>query len=132
MRFAYTILYVPDVTAALDFYQRAFGFGRKFLHTSCQYGELDTGGTTLAFAAHGLAASNLPGGYRRTDPAEPPPGVEVAFTTDDVPAAVERAVAAGATVAAETTAKPWGQVVAYVRTPDGMLVELCTPAAAPA
>ncbi|MFQ3593593.1 MAG: VOC family protein, partial [Gemmataceae bacterium] len=24
-------------------------------------------------------------------------------------------------------AKPWGQVVSYVRCPDGILVELCTP-----
>jgi hypothetical protein len=23
--------------------------------------------------------------------------------------------------------KPWGQVVSYVRCPDGVLVELCTP-----
>jgi len=35
-------------------------------------------------------------------------------------------VAAGATPMAAPVAKPWGQLVSYVRCPDGTLVELCT------
>lgn len=127
MQFGYTIVYVTDVAAALDFYGRAFGFPIRFAHDSGQYGELDTGATTLAFAAHDLAGSNLPGGYQRIDPAAPPFGIEIGFVTPDVPAAVSRAVAAGASVAAEAKTKPWGQVVAYVRAPEGTLIELCTP-----
>ena len=38
-----------------------------------------------------------------------------------------KAIAAGAKQLSETVAKPWGQVVSYVRCPDGTLVELCTP-----
>jgi len=53
--------------------------------------------------------------------------MEVALVTDDVPAAVQRAVGAGAKLLHAPTKKPWGQTVAYLRTPDGTLVELCTP-----
>ncbi len=40
MTFAYTILYVPDVVRAIEFYERAFGFQRGFVHESGEYGEL--------------------------------------------------------------------------------------------
>jgi len=40
---------------------------------------------------------------------------------------VQRAVAAGATLLKDASTKLWGQTVAYVRAPDGTLVELCTP-----
>jgi lactoylglutathione lyase len=47
--------------------------------------------------------------------------------TDDLAAAHARALAAGATEMSPPVSKPWGQVVSYVRCPDGTLVELCTP-----
>ena len=53
--------------------------------------------------------------------------MEVAFVTDDLAAAHARALAAGATEMSAPVSKPWGQVVSYVRCPDGTLVELCTP-----
>ncbi|WP_175626411.1 MULTISPECIES: VOC family protein [Oxalobacteraceae] len=130
MQFAYTIIYVPDVAASLDFFERAFGFNRKFLHESGTYGELETGATTLAFAAHELADMNYSGGHIAAHTSPKPLGMEIAFTTDDVAAAHARALAAGATELSAPIAKPWGQVVSYVRCPDGSLVELCTPIAA--
>ncbi|MBF8177766.1 VOC family protein [Herminiimonas contaminans] len=130
MQFAYTIIYVPDVAASLDFFERAFGFNRKFLHESGTYGELETGATTLAFAAHELADKNYSGGHIAAHTSPKPLGMEIAFTTDDVAAAHARALAAGATELFAPIAKPWGQVVSYVRCPDGALVELCTPIAA--
>jgi len=56
-----------------------------------------------------------------------PLGMEIGFTTDDVAAAYARAVKAGAVALKAPVTKPWGQTVAYVRCPDGSLVELCTP-----
>ena len=50
----YTILYVGDVAAALDFYERAFGLARGFLHETGDYGELATGDTKLAFSSRAL------------------------------------------------------------------------------
>ena len=127
MRFGYTILYVEDVSRAIDFYERAFGLTRRFLDEDATYGEMETGDTTLSFASHALVRESIPGGYRRNDPAEPPAGVEIGFVTDDVAAAWDTALAAGAVVVSPPVTKPWGQTVAYVRDLEGMLVEICTP-----
>ncbi|WP_317202031.1 VOC family protein [Janthinobacterium sp.] len=127
MKFGYTIAYVPDVAASLAFYETAFGLARRFLHESGMYGELDTGATTLAFAAHAMGAANFVGGHIHADSAPQPLGVEVGLVTDDVAGAHARALAAGARELAAPSSKPWGQIVSYVRCPDGTLVELCTP-----
>ncbi|MBB1594749.1 VOC family protein [Achromobacter sp. UMC46] len=127
MKFGYTIIYVPDVAASLAFFERAFGFSRRFLHESQTYGELDTGDTTLSFAAHELGAMNFSAGHVEASSSPKPLGMEVAFVTDDVAAAHAQAVLLGATELSAPTAKPWGQVVSYLRCPDGTLVELCTP-----
>lgn len=127
MKFGYTIIYVPDVAASLRFYEAAFGVSPRFLHESGTYGELGTGETTLAFAAHELGDMNFPGGHVAAHESAKPLGFEVAFVTSDVAAAHATALAAGAAELAPPKQKPWGQVVSYVRCPDGLLVELCTP-----
>jgi len=127
MKFAYTIVYVKDVAASLAFFERAFGLTQRFLHESGGYGELETGGTALAFAQHEVARGNLGHAYVAADASASPLGIEIGLATPDVPAACERAVQAGATLLAPPVTKPWGQTVAYVRCPDGTLVELCTP-----
>ncbi len=129
MRFGYTIVYVPDVAASIAFFEAAFGLQRRFVHPSGTYGELDTGETTLAFAEHALGDANFPGGHVQAHVSRVPLGMEIGLVTSDVPGAHARAVAAGATELAAPVAKPWGQVVSWVRAPDGTLVELCTPVA---
>lgn len=126
MKLGYTIVYVGDVAASLDFFERAFGLKRRFLHESGGYGELDTGATTLAFAQHEVARGNLGHDYVAAGESAKPLGMEIGLITDDVSAAFQRAVKAGAADLAAPVIKPWGQTVAYVRTPDGTLVELCT------
>jgi lactoylglutathione lyase len=128
VRFGYTILYVADVAASLDLYERAFGQRRRFLHESGQYAELETGATTLAFAATELAASNLPGVLRPREVGAPVPAFEVCFVADDVQVAFDRAVGQGAAPVSPPQTKPWGQDVAYVRDADGHLVEIASPA----
>ncbi|QNA89137.1 VOC family protein [Massilia sp. Dwa41.01b] len=127
MKLGYTIIYVPDVAAALAFFETAFGLTRRFLHESGAYGELETGATTLSFAAHELGEMNFPGGHVAAHSSPQPLGFEIALVTGDVPAACMRGPAAGAREMAPPTHKPWGQTVSWVRTPDGVLVELCTP-----
>ena len=129
MKLGYTIVYVPDVEASLGFFERAFGLTRRFLHESGTYGELDTGETALAFAAHELGDGNFPGGHVAAHDSTQPLGFELAFVTDDVAGAHRQALAAGARELAPPQQKPWGQTVSYVRCPDGVLVELCTPVA---
>lgn len=124
MQFGYTILYVPDVKRSLDFYEKAFGFRPKFLHESGDFGELDTGATSLAFCSHALLAQL---GKTTSAADAKSPCFEIAFTTADVPAAVARAVAAGAPLVQAPEHMPWGQTVAYVADLDGVQVEICTP-----
>ena len=130
MQFAYTIIYVRDVAASIDFFERAFDVKRRFLHESGMYGELETGATALAFAAHEMGAMHMPDGYVKSDASPIPLGMEVAFVTADIDGAHARALAAGAAELQPPQQKPWGQTVSYVRCPDGTLVELCTPVAA--
>ncbi|MDP3655145.1 MAG: VOC family protein [Rhodoferax sp.] len=124
MQFGYTILYVQDVKSSLDFYEKAFGFKTKFLHEGGDFGELDTGATSLAFCSHTLLTQL---GKNPAAPSAKSPCFEVAFTTPDVPAAVARAVAAGAPLVQAPEDMPWGQTVAYVADLNGFLVEICTP-----
>jgi len=127
VNYGYTIIYVESVEKTLEFYQHAFGFEVRFFHESKDYGELETGETVLAFSSHTLGEMNLNGKYIKGNTNEKPFGIELAFVTDNVEAAYNKAVSAGATPIKEPTQKPWGQVVGYVRGIDGSLIELCSP-----
>jgi lactoylglutathione lyase len=122
----YVLLYVPDVARAVAFWQKAFGLALRFAHESGTYSELETGATALGFVSEETARENG-GAFRPNRLAGEPAGIEVALCTRDVPALWKRATDAGATAIKAPTTKPWGQTVAYVRDPDGVLVELCTP-----
>ncbi|MGI0494260.1 VOC family protein [Alkalinema pantanalense CENA528] len=130
MKLGYTIIYVPSVVDSLHFFKQAFGLEQKFLHESGDYGELSTGETTLAFAAHELGEINFPGGHVRASESKQPLGVEIGFVTSDVHTAHKSALTHGATEFSAPSQKPWGQVVSYLRAPDGTLIELCTPVSA--
>jgi catechol 2,3-dioxygenase-like lactoylglutathione lyase family enzyme len=123
MQLRYIILYVPDVGAAMDFYARAFGLELRFLHDGGDYGEMATGETRLAFSSIALMQSL---GKQVASAAPERPSFELAFATDDVPAALERALSAGAALVQGATDMPWGQTISYVRAPEGTLVEICT------
>lgn len=126
MKFGYTILYVEDVRKSAAFYEEAFGMKVKFLHESGEFGELDTGSTSLAFSSRKLMAE-LKKNPMAADAGSP--CFEIAFTTEDVPLALDKALRAGATLVQEPEQMPWGQTVAYVADIDGFLVEICTPVA---
>ncbi len=126
-QFRYTILYVKDVSASIAFYEQAFGFERIFVSPENDYGELNTGSTTLSFACLELAHSNLRNGFTESNLANKPFGMEIGITTENVHVTLQQAIAAGATLLEDPKTKPWGQVVAYVRDLDGFLIEICTP-----
>lgn len=127
IKFAYTILYVQNVTKAIEFYEHAFGFARKFITPENDYGEIVSGETTLAFATVELAKSNLSKGFQESSLKEKVFGIELGFTTDKVEKTVETAIQAGAILLEAPKIKPWGQTVAYIRDLDGFLIEICTP-----
>jgi lactoylglutathione lyase len=126
MKFGYTIFYVKSIVETVEFYEKAFGLQRKFIHESEQYAELDTGSTTLSFASLEMGDFNkVP--ILSELPSNKSPAMEIAFVTDDVPAAFMKALGAGAEPIAEPTQKPWGQTVCYVRDINRFLVEICSP-----
>jgi lactoylglutathione lyase len=120
------IAYVPDVEAALTFYEKSFGLERNFVAPDASFAELKTGETKLSFASEQLGESNFDGGFQRPS-AEQPFNVELALIFDDPEAAYARALENGASALSEPKRKPWGQVVAYVRDPFGTLLELASP-----
>lgn len=123
--YGYTILYVSDVARTVAFYIAAFGFTQKMITPEGDYAELETGGTTLAFAAYSVAKYNGID-IAQSDVGALPPPCEIVFVTDDIEEAFAQAVRAGATVVTEPAQKPWGQMVGYVRDVNGFLVEVCT------
>ena len=123
MKFKYTILYVKDVKATLDFYIAAFNLKQKMLHESGDYGELDTGDTILSFSS--LALMEQLGKSPKSADSNAP-CFEIAFETSDVTAGLEQAVSAGATLVQGATQMPWGQTVGYISDINGFLVEICT------
>ncbi len=124
MKLGYTILYVDDVHQTVDFYQRAFGLNAKFVHEAGDYGEMDTGATTLAFCSRALlrGLGKTPGRPDSTAPC-----FEIAFVTPDVAGAFERALGAGCSPLQVPEVMAWGQTVAYVADANGFAVELCSP-----
>ncbi len=125
IKYGYTILYVENVEATVGFYEKAFGFVQKLITLEKDYAELETGGTTLAFASYSVAEFNgVFVGTSSTD--TPPPPFEITFVCDDIEGVWKRAIEAGAMVVKEPTQKPWGQTVGYVRDMNGFLVEICT------
>jgi catechol 2,3-dioxygenase-like lactoylglutathione lyase family enzyme len=126
MKFGYTIVYVADVEKTINFYQQAFKLKVGFVHKNKQYGELATGDTKLAFAAETLAEGNGVE-FIKNHSNKLPAGIEVTLVTNDVVEAYKHAVTAGAIAVKEPLRKPWGQMVAYVRDLNGILIELCSP-----
>lgn len=130
MKFSYSIIYVSDVAQTLEFYEKAFGFTKRFMTPECDYGELATGETTIAFASIELGNSNFKQGFmplNNHSNHKKPLGIEFAFTSENLETDFQTALDAGAIEYQAITEKPWGQKVGYVLDNNGFLIELCTP-----
>ena len=126
MQFGGTVLYVDQVSTVVDFYRRAFGLELRFFDEALGFAELETGGSTLAIAAHSLGEMLMPNGYAR--PADGhPAGVEIAFLTNDVATAFAKAVAEGAAPITAPKRMPWGLEVAYLRATEGTIIGFSEP-----
>jgi catechol 2,3-dioxygenase-like lactoylglutathione lyase family enzyme len=121
VRLTYIRLLVRDYDACFSFYRDVMGFGLAFGDESGPYCDFDAGADVelaLFVAENQLAAAPSAGGDQ---------GVLV-FGVDDVDSMLEELRGRGASVAAEPVDRPdWGIRVAYVRDPDGNLIELNHP-----
>lgn len=126
MQFGGTVLYVDDVRAVVDFYERAFGLKLRFFDESLGFAELETGGSLLSIASHSIGEMLMPNEYRRP-PDGRPAGVEIAFRTSDVAASFNKAITEGASPVSPPKRMPWGLEVAYVRAPEGTIIGFSEP-----
>ena len=125
--YKYTILYVKDVVATVEFYEQAFDLKRGLVTPETDYGEVITGDTTLSFASLELGNSNIKSGFTTSSPDTKPFGVELAFVAESIDETWKQAIKAGATILEDIVEKPRGQQVGYLRDPNGFLLEICTP-----
>lgn len=117
----YVVLVVADLDRALAFYTGTLGL--TLGHRSGPYAQLATGRTRLALFERGAMATTL--GWDELEPPNPrAPTFELGFKVDDVDAAYAALTSRGAPGLVEPTDRPWGQRTAYLRDPDGYLVEL--------
>ena len=116
----YVILIVEDLDRALQFYTDVLGL--RLGHRSGDYAQLDTGATRLGLYTRKAMAKTL--GMSLKPPAHDAPGFEIGFKVPDVGEAFSELVGHGASAVMPPTDRPWGQRTAYVRDPDGHLIEL--------
>lgn len=116
----YVVLIVEDLDRALKFYREVLGL--RLGHRSGDYAQFDTGGTRLGLYTRNAMARTL--GMVLKAPAPDAPGSEIGFKVPDVDAAFSELVERGASPVTSPTTRPWGQRTAYVRDPDGNLIEL--------
>ena len=116
----YVVLVVDDLDRALGFY--VDGLGLPLAHRSGPFAQLATGATRISLYERAAMAETL--GRPLVAPSPDAPGFELGFLVDDCDSAFEELVAAGAEGAVPPTDRAWGQRTAYVRDPDGHLVEV--------
>lgn len=116
----YVVLIVDHLGSSLTFYRDILGIPLK--HQAERFAQLETGTTRLGLFTREAMARTL--GEPLTKPGRGTEAFEIGFKVEDVDAAYEEAVAAGATGQTPPHDQPWGQRTAYLRDPDGNLVEL--------
>ncbi|WP_309571677.1 VOC family protein [Deinococcus sp.] len=123
MKLGYTVLFVESVHETMTFYEQAFGFERKMILESGEYGELQNGDTTLAFTANSAVNTLSDVTFEPAALHKAAPPIELGMVSESVEADFARAVAAGAVVVKPPETRSWGRV-AWVRDNNGFLVEI--------
>jgi catechol 2,3-dioxygenase-like lactoylglutathione lyase family enzyme len=116
----YVVLIVSDLDRALGFYTEVLGL--PLGHRSGDYAQLQTGTTRLALYTRSAMEKIL--GMALEPPGANRPGFEIGFKVADTDVAFAELVACGASAVVPPTDRFWGQRTAYVRDPDGHLVEI--------
>ncbi|KAF5294954.1 hypothetical protein FQR65_LT19950 [Abscondita terminalis] len=82
---------VADVEKSIVFYEKAFGFERKFITPDKDYGELLTGNTSIAFASITLVSATLKQGFTESSLEQKPFAIELGLVTDAVAETIQQA-----------------------------------------
>lgn len=133
LSFSTTVIYVKDnANTVLDFYQQAFGFTLKYYDENMDFGELETGSTSIMVSSYQAGKIMMGDAFPLKDDGQKNDDgssnkIELAFLTDDVASAYQKAIGAGATSAKEPVTHPWGQTAAYVYGIEGTLIGILSP-----
>jgi len=122
--FDYTVLIVESLDRALGFYVDTLGL--ELNHRSGPYAQLVTGVTRLSLYERAAMSETL--GMTLHAPEDDSPGFQLGFFVANVDNAYAELVVSGAMAVTPPADRGWGQRTAYVRDPDGHLVELVQPA----
>jgi predicted enzyme related to lactoylglutathione lyase len=124
-RIGLVILAVEDLARAARFVREAFGWTATVEVPVYVEWELP-GGFRFGVYERGAYGRN-PGAEAWLPPAGALQGTELYLYADDLPAACERVVAAGARPLSPLAPRGWGDEVAYFAAPDGWLLALARP-----
>jgi len=116
----YTVLIVEELDRSVAFYSEVLGISLS--HQTSGYAQLITGQTRLALYTRESMSATL--GQELEAPARNAPSSEIGFLVADVDEAYQVITERGAESVKEPTDRFWGQRTAYVRDPDGHLIEL--------
>lgn len=116
----YVIIIVEDLDRSLGFYRDVLGL--TLGHRAGDYAQFNTGATRLSLYTRRAMVDTL--GVEIEPAPKSAPGFELGFKVDDVDAAYADLVNHGATPMTPPTSRAWGQRTAYLRDPDGHLIEL--------
>ena len=129
LQFATAVIYTDDVAAAVAFYERATGLTASYYDRELGFALLGAE-QAVAIASHAAGALMLEAGYAPVRSGRVR-GAELAFWAEDVAAAFEAAVRAGATALTPPRVTAWGQTVAYVEAPEGTILGFVTRVPSP-
>ena len=116
----YIVLIVEDLERSLEFYTVVLGL--TLGHRSGPFAQLDTGATRVALFEREAMGETL--GFPIVSPSELAPAFELGFKVSDVDETFTELVDRGAEPATTPTTRHWGQRTAYIKDPDGNLIEL--------
>ncbi len=116
----YIVVIVEDLDRSIEFYVEQLGL--TLSHRSGEYAQLHTGPTRLSLYSRSAMSETL--GRTLSAPSPDAPGFELGFKVDDVDAAFAELTQAGVESSMPPTDRFWGQRTAYLRDPDGHLIEL--------
>lgn len=121
-RFEELVIFVADVEATARFYETAFGFGRR--KTGAGFAVLDVGGVRLSIQARSLATRHGGETVSKMSLERTAPPFELAFDVTEVDATYARAIEAGGEPLEKPHDTEWGDRIAHLRDPNGVLIGL--------
>jgi lactoylglutathione lyase len=116
----YVVLVVSDLNRALAFYTDVLGLRQS--HRAEAYAQLATGTTRLALYTREAMSATL--GIPLAEANRAGPAFELGFKVESCDAAFQELLIRGVPAVVAPTTRAWGQRTAYVRDPDGNLIEL--------